>query len=51
VSFPAGADPTAVTDEYMASPGFKADMDGFDPADIVGVATILLDATPSSPIR
>jgi hypothetical protein len=35
----------------MASPGFKADMDGFDPADIVGVATILLDATPSSPIR
>lgn len=51
VSFPAGSDPTAVTDEYMASPGFKADMDGFDPADIVGVATILLDATPSSPIR
>jgi hypothetical protein len=51
VSFPAGADPTAVSDEYMASPGFKAHMDGFDPADIVGVATIPLDATPSSPIR
>jgi hypothetical protein len=51
VSFADDADPTAVTDEYLASAEFKADMEGFDPRDVVAVDTMLLDATGSSPIR
>jgi hypothetical protein len=51
VSFADDADPTAVTDEYLASAEFKADMEGFDPRDVVAVDTILLDATRSSPTR
>lgn len=51
VSFEQDADPAAVTNEYMASPEFKADMDGFDRRDVVAVTTMLLDATGSTSIR
>jgi hypothetical protein len=51
VSFADDASPTAVTNEYMASPEFNADIQGFDRRDVVAVATVLLDATESSPIR
>jgi NIPSNAP len=51
VSFADDADPTAVADEYLASAEFMADMEGFDPRDVVAVDTMLLDATGSSPIR
>ena len=51
ISYPAGADPTALTREFMASPEFASDMAGFDPEDIVAVDSMPLDATPSSPLR
>jgi len=51
ISYPDGADPTALTGEFMASPEFAADMDGFDPEDIVAVDSMLLDPTPSSPLK
>jgi hypothetical protein len=35
----------------MASPEFAADMDGFDPEDIVAVHSMRLDPTPASPVR
>jgi hypothetical protein len=37
--------------EYMASPEFVADMEGFDVQDVLAVDTMLLDATRSSPTR
>jgi hypothetical protein len=51
ISFEDGADPAELTADYMASAEFAADMEGFDTADIVAVEAILLDSTPSSPIR
>jgi NIPSNAP len=51
ISYPRGIDPAALTSEVMASPEFKADMEGFDPHDIVSVDSVLLDSTKSSPIR
>jgi NIPSNAP len=51
VEFKDGVDPTNLTIEYMASSEFQADMDGFDPQNIVGVDSMLLDPTPSSPIH
>jgi hypothetical protein len=51
ISYPDGVDPTELTIEVMASPEFTADMDGFDPQDIVAVDSIPLDATGSSPIQ
>jgi NIPSNAP len=51
VSFPDGVDATELASELMASPEFAADMDGFDPQDIVAVDSIPLDATGSSPIQ
>jgi hypothetical protein len=51
ISYPSGTDPEKLTREYLASPEFGADMKGFDPQDLVGVETIPLDATGSSPIR
>jgi hypothetical protein len=35
----------------MASAEFASDMEGFDPDDIVAVDSILLEPTPSSPVR
>jgi hypothetical protein len=51
VSYENGADPTRVETEYMASSEFAEDMAGFDPHDLVGVTSVLLDATAASPIR
>jgi NIPSNAP len=43
VSYPDGAEPEALTRDFMASPEFAADMAGFDPEDIVAVESLLLD--------
>ena len=51
ISYPNGADPTELASEVMASPEFAADMEGFDPQNIVAVDSIILDATGSSPIQ
>jgi hypothetical protein len=51
ISYPDSADPDAVTRDFMASPEFAADMDGFDPEDIVAVDAMLVEPAPSSPIR
>ena len=50
ISYPDGADPAELTGDFMASAEFAADMDGFDPNDIVAVDAMLLDTAPSSPI-
>jgi hypothetical protein len=50
ISHPHGADPTDVSTAYMASPGFAADMNGFDVANIVNVSKILLDPAAASPL-
>jgi hypothetical protein len=51
ISYPDGADPAALTRDFMASPEFAADMEGFDSEDIVAVDSMLLDPTPSSALR
>jgi hypothetical protein len=50
ISYPDGADPTEVATAYMASPGFAADMDGFDVGDIVSVEDLLLNLAAASPL-
>jgi hypothetical protein len=50
ISYPDGADPTEVTTAYMASPGFAADMDGFDVGGIVRVEDLLLNPATASPL-
>jgi len=50
ISYPKEADPTEVTTAYMASPGFAADMDGFDVSNIDNVSEILLDPAAASPL-
>ena len=47
---PGRRQPDALARDFMASPEFAADMEGFDPEDIVAVDSIPLDATGSSPI-
>jgi NIPSNAP len=51
ISYPAGADPAALTRDFMASPEFAADMEGFDPDDIVAVDSMLLEPTAGQPRR
>lgn len=51
ISYPDGVDPAALARDFMASPEFSADMEGFDPDDIVAVDSMLLEPTPSSPVR
>ena len=51
IAYPEGAEPSELTADYMASPEFAADMEGFDSGDIVAVDAILLNPTPSSPIH
>jgi hypothetical protein len=51
ISYPNGVDPAELASDLMASPEFAADMEGFDPHDIVAVDAILLNATASSPIQ
>ncbi|MFJ9371317.1 NIPSNAP family protein [Nocardia sp. NPDC101769] len=50
ISYPEGADPTEVATAYMASPGFAADMEGFDVDDIITVEDLLLDPAAASPL-
>src|ERR1700719_2238686 len=45
ISYPERADPAALTRDFMASPEFAADMEGFDPEDIVAVDSMLLEPT------
>jgi len=51
ISYPNGTDPAELASEVMASPEFAADMEGFDPQNIVAVDSIPLDATGCSPIQ
>ncbi len=51
ISYPAGADPEALARDFMASVEFAADMNGFDPDDIVAVDSMMLEPTASSPIQ
>jgi NIPSNAP len=51
ISYPHGADPAALARDFMASPEFASDMEGFDPDDIVAVDSMLLRSAPSSPLR
>jgi NIPSNAP len=49
ISYPDGADVAALTRDFMASPEFAADMEGFDPEDIVAVDSMLLEPTAYQP--
>jgi NIPSNAP len=49
ISYPEGADPAALTRDVMASAEFAADMEGFDPDDIVAVDAMLLEPTAYQP--
>lgn len=49
VEYEAGADPRAVTQEYMGSPEFRADMDGFVMDGIRGVASVFVEPVASDP--
>jgi hypothetical protein len=51
IGYPPGADPDQVARNIMVSPGFAADMAGFDVDDIIDVQTKLLDPTSFSPIH
>jgi hypothetical protein len=51
LSYPDGADPAALEQDFMASAEFASDMEGFEPDDIVAVDSMLLDAAPSSPLQ
>jgi NIPSNAP len=51
IGYPPGADPEQLTRQVMTSPQFAADMDGFDPNEIVDVQSALLDPTSFSPIH
>ena len=51
VEYPEGADPDALTERYMASPGFRADMDGFPVGGIVAVRTTRAVPAPADPSR
>lgn len=46
VEYGEGADPRAVTQAYMASPEFAADMDGFAMDGIRGVESVFVEPVP-----
>jgi hypothetical protein len=50
VSFDEHVDPEVVAGEYMKSDAFKADMNGFDVAQMEGVETLLLKPGEGSPL-
>jgi hypothetical protein len=50
IRYPDGKDPDKVLGEYLDSAGFKADMVGFDPDDIVDVESTLLTPSNASPL-
>jgi len=49
VEYEPGADPRAVTQEYMSSAEFRADMDGFAMEAIRGVSSVFVEPTSSDP--
>jgi len=49
VEYEAGADPHAVTREYMSSTEFRADMDGFPMDGIRGVISTFVEPAASDP--
>ncbi|GHE06932.1 NIPSNAP family protein [Klenkia taihuensis] len=51
VSYADGADPGAVTAEYMSSQAFRDDMAGFTMSDIVAVHSVFLAPAEASPLR
>ena len=51
VSYADGEDPADVTQRFMSSPEFHADVEGFDPSTIVAVTTTLLKPSEGSPLR
>lgn len=50
VSYGEGKDPEKVAEQFIGSPEFRADVDGFDPSTIVEVTTILLEPSAGSPL-
>ncbi|WP_228003160.1 NIPSNAP family protein [Nocardia australiensis] len=50
LSFPADADPAVITEQYLASPELRADMEGFDTAAIIEVTATQLTPAPGSPL-
>lgn len=51
VSYREGADPSAVTAEYMGSQDFHDDMAGFPRTEILGVESTFLEPAENSPLR
>lgn len=49
VEYAAGADPQAVTANYMSSAEFQADMQGFAMDGIRGVSSVFVEPAPSDP--
>lgn len=49
VEYPVGADPEELTARYMGSAEFRADMDGFSMADILGVSSVFVEPGPADP--
>ncbi|WP_138444121.1 NIPSNAP family protein [Sinomonas susongensis] len=49
VEYEQGLDPEAVTERYMASPEFRADMAGFPMGEIRDVSFVRLEAASSDP--
>jgi len=49
VEYAAGADPRAVTETYMGSTEFRADMDGFPMDAIQGVSSVFVEPASSDP--
>jgi len=49
VEYPAGTDPADVAARYMGSAAFRADMEGFSMADIVGVSSVFVEPGPADP--
>lgn len=50
LSFPADADPADITEQYLASPELRSDMEGFDPTAIIEVTATQLTPSPGSPL-
>ena len=50
VSYAQGADPEKVTEQFMNSAEFLADVEGLDPSTIVDVASTLLTPSVGSPL-
>jgi len=51
VEYGEGADPQDVTARYMGSAAFRADMEGFSMADILGVSSVFVEPGPADPTK